>query len=182
MVLHFQDPDRFNPATPGDLLPASVYGQALDHLVIACVDIVLTHESEILLAKRSSPPRASWWILGGRMSAGEAPLAAACRKILEEAGLNVAPDRLQFIGIYSTCFAQRQQPPSKNGLHSLNITYQVELTSVEKENLKLSLTEYDQGEWMADEQIYRLLNDEVMDLALLQVIRDYRLGGDRAHL
>jgi ADP-ribose pyrophosphatase YjhB (NUDIX family) len=175
MLPHFQDPDRLNPVSSGDRLPIQVYSQALDHLVIACVDIVLTHQTEILLAKRKHPPRPSWWILGGRMVAGEAPLAAATRKISEEAALNIAGDRLQFVGVYSTCFADRQQPPQQNGLHSLNVTYQVELTSTEKAQLKLSTTEYEQGKWLAGDRIRSLLNEQVvMDRALLQIIQDIR--------
>jgi ADP-ribose pyrophosphatase YjhB (NUDIX family) len=173
MLPHFQDRDRLNPVSSGDRLPTQTYSQALDHLVIACVDIVLTHQTEIFLAKRQYPPRPSWWILGGRMVAGEAPLVAASRKIREEAALDVAGDRLQFVGVYSTCFAHRQQPPQQNGLHSLNITYQVELTPIEKAHLKLSTTEYEQGEWMSGDRIRSLLNDQVvMDKALLQIIQD----------
>lgn len=175
MLPHFQDPDRLNPVSSGDRLPAEIYSQALDHLVIACVDIVLTYQTEIFLAKRNHPPRPSWWILGGRMVAGEAPLIAASRKIREEAALNISGDRLQFIGVYSTCFTHRQQPPQQNGLHSLNITYQVELTAVEKAQLKLLTTEYERGEWMDGDRIYSLLNDQiVMDKALLQVIHTQR--------
>lgn len=175
MLPHFQDGDRFNSVSPSDRLPTETYSQALDHLVIACVDIVLTYQDEIFLAKRKNPPRPSWWILGGRMVAGEAPLVAASRKIREEAALNISGDRLQFVGVYSTCFAQRQQPPQQNGLHSLNITYQAELTSLEKTQLKLSTTEYEQGEWMAGDRICSLLNDKVViDNALIQIIQDQK--------
>jgi ADP-ribose pyrophosphatase YjhB (NUDIX family) len=175
MIPHFQDPDRLNPVSSSDRLPTQTYSQALDHMVIACVDIVLTHQTEILLAKRNHPPRPSWWILGGRMVAGEAPLVAASRKIREEAALDVAGDRLQFIGVYSTCFAYRQQPPQHNGLHSLNITYQVELTAIEKAQLKLSTTEYERGKWMDGDRIRSLLNNQiVMDNALLQIIQDQK--------
>jgi len=175
MLPHFQDPDRLNPVTSSDRLPTEIYSQALDHLVIACVDIVLTHQTEIFMAKRNHPPRPSWWILGGRMVAGEAPLAAASRKVREEAALDISSDRLQFVGVFSTCFAHRQQPPQQNGLHSLNITYQVELTAVEKTQLKLSTTEYEQGEWMEGDRIDSLLNDQIaMDKALLEVIHTPR--------
>jgi len=109
------------------------------------------------------------------MVAGEAPLAAASRKVREEAALDISSDRLQFIGVFSTCFAHRQQPPQQNGLHSLNITYQVELTAIEKAQLKLSTTEYERGEWMGGDRIDSLLNDQIaMDKALLEVIHTPR--------
>jgi ADP-ribose pyrophosphatase YjhB (NUDIX family) len=173
MPHHFQDPDRQNPKAPSDRLSSDLYSQALDHLVIACIDILLTHQSQIFLAKRQSPPRPSWWIIGGRMAAGESPLAAAHRKLLEEVGLAISPDRLSYIGAYSTCFSTRQQPPQHHGLHSLNLTYQVELTPPEKAALDLSPTEYLQGEWMRDDRIAKLLDTAiVMDQALLQIIQD----------
>jgi ADP-ribose pyrophosphatase YjhB (NUDIX family) len=170
---HFQDPDRVNPVTPQDRLPESIYSEALDHLVIACVDVVLTHQDQVLLAKRNAPPRPSWWVLGGRMVAGENPLAAASRKLWEEGSLRVDPSRLTWIGVYSTCFAQRQQSPQKHGLHSLNLTYHVELSASEKAQLKLSSTEYHQGEWLKFEHVNSLLTSKiVMDRALLQVLED----------
>jgi ADP-ribose pyrophosphatase YjhB (NUDIX family) len=173
MPHHYQEADRQNPTTPVDRLPTTLYSQALDHLVIACIDILLTHQSQIFLTKRSSLPRPSWWIIGGRMAAGESPLAAAHRKLLEEVGLDIAPDRLFYIGVYSTCFSTRQQPPQQNGLHSLNLTYQVELTADEKAALSLSAAEYLEGEWMSDDRIIGILDGAiVMDQALLQVIRD----------
>ena len=72
-VLHFQEQGRFNPVAPGDRLSTSVYGTALDHLVIACTDLVFTHKSWVLLAQRDRPPRASlvddWGQNGGGRSA-----------------------------------------------------------------------------------------------------------------
>jgi ADP-ribose pyrophosphatase YjhB (NUDIX family) len=172
---HFQDPDRINPVTPQDRLPTATYSTALDHLVIACVDVVLTHQNQVLLAKRNYPPRPSWWVLGGRMIAGEAPLSTACRKVWEEGALQVHRDRFQFIGVYSTCFAQRQQPPQNHGSHSLNITYQIELSDSEKAQLKLSSTEYQAGEWMQLDVINSLLTEQiVMDRALLQILKDLK--------
>jgi ADP-ribose pyrophosphatase YjhB (NUDIX family) len=175
MPHHYQEPDRLPP--PSAQLPTDRYSQALDHLVIACTDILLTYQTQIFLAKRQTLPRSSWWIIGGRMRAGESPLAAAHRKLLEEVALDIPPDRLQYIGVYSTCFATRQQPPQQNGLHSLNLTYQVELTSSEKNKLELSSTEYERGEWMTIDRIHKLLNPEVvMDQALLQIVQDLAIG------
>jgi ADP-ribose pyrophosphatase YjhB (NUDIX family) len=175
MPHHYQDADRQNPTTPADRLPIALYSQALDHLVIACIDILLTHQSQVFLAKRKAPPRPSWWVIGGRMAAGESPLAAVHRKLLEEVGLDIDCDRLLYIGVYSTCFSTRQQPPQQNGLHSLNLTYQVELTADEKAALSLSATEYLEGEWMSDDRITELLDRAiVMDQALLQIIQDFK--------
>lgn len=170
---HYQDPDRHNPTQPSDRLPAEVYSQALDYLVIACVDVALLHQNQVLLAHRNRPPRPSWWILGGRMAAGEAPLAAACRKMMEECGLSITPDRLQWVGVYSTCFAQRQQSPQHHGLHSINLTYCIELDATEKARIQLVSTEYDQGQWVGLAQVNDLLKlNDPMDQALRHVLGD----------
>jgi 8-oxo-dGTP pyrophosphatase MutT (NUDIX family) len=175
--LHFQEQGRFNPAAPGDRLPASVYGTALDHLVIACTDLVFTYKNRVLLAQRDRPPRASWWIIGGRMAAGEAPIAAALRKASEEAQLHLSDDRLRYIGVYSTCFATRHQPPQQNGLHSLNVTYHIELTETEQAAIVLDSEEYSDWRWVENGEIASMLasdeaKNDAMDQALLQVIRD----------
>jgi ADP-ribose pyrophosphatase YjhB (NUDIX family) len=172
-IPHFQEPDRRPPLTTR--LDEATYSAALDHLVIVCVDLVLTHQNAVLLAKRNYPPRPSWWILGGRMIAGEDPLTAAGRKLREEGSLQIAPQRLQWIGTYSTCFAKRQQPPQDHGSHSLNITYHLELAATEKAQLHLSPTEYQQQEWLALDSIRPFLTSEdVMDQALLQILSDLR--------
>ncbi|MBD3881840.1 NUDIX hydrolase [Phormidium tenue FACHB-886] len=172
-VPHFQEHDRFNPVTSSDRLPAEVYGAALDYLVIGCVDLVFTCQSQVLLAKRNRPPRASWWLIGGRMTAGEPPVQAAIRKAAEEANLKMlSPDRFQLIGVYSTCFASRSQPPQRHGLHSLNITYQIELSEFEKDAIDLDPSEYEAWEWVELEQVGdRLETWEPMDEALLQVLK-----------
>lgn len=172
-VPHFQEHDRFNPVTSSDRMPAEVYGAALDYLVIGCVDLVFTCQSQVLLAKRNRPPRANWWLIGGRMTAGEEPVQAAVRKAAEEANLKLlSPDRFQLIGVYSTCFASRSQPPQHHGLHSLNITYKIELSEFEKNRIDLDPSEYVTWEWVELEQVgNRLESRDPMDEALLQVLK-----------
>ncbi len=181
-VFHFQEQGRFNPAAPGDRLPTSVYGAALDYLVIACTDLVFTHNKQVLLAQRDRPPRASWWVVGGRMAAGETPVEAALRKAREEARLSLTGDRLRCIGVYSTCFAMRHQPPQQNGVHTLNVTYQIELTTAEQAAIVLDAEEYSAWQWVdadkvgstlaADNANHDPTNHDAMDQALLQIIQD----------
>ncbi|HEY9640390.1 MAG TPA: NUDIX hydrolase [Coleofasciculaceae cyanobacterium] len=172
-VPHFQEQGRINPVSPSDRLSVEVYSTALDYLVIACVDLVLTHQDQVLLTQRDRPPRASWWIVGGRMAAGEAPVAAVLRKAAEEAQLSLTPDRCSYIGVYSTCFASRHQPPQQHGLHSVNLVYQIELTAAEQAAIALDPEEYSSWQWLDLQQISRLLDpQEAMDLALLNVMKD----------
>jgi ADP-ribose pyrophosphatase YjhB (NUDIX family) len=171
-LLHFQEPDRFNPVTPADQLPADLYGAALDHLVIACVDLVCTQQRQVLLVKRQRHPRPSWWLVGGRMVAGEAPQQTAIRQAAQEMDLCLQSDRLHYIGTYSTCFAQRHQPPQHHGSHTVNITYQVELTAAERSHLRLHPDEQETWQWFELEQALRLFDTpQVLDQALLTVLR-----------
>ncbi|MBI4781809.1 MAG: NUDIX hydrolase [Oscillatoriophycideae cyanobacterium NC_groundwater_1537_Pr4_S-0.65um_50_18] len=178
MVLHFQEKGRINPVAAGDRMMADAYGMALDHLVITCVDLVLTYQNRVLLTQRQRPPRASWWLIGGRMMAGEAPTEAALRKASEEANLqDLTADRLRYVGAYSTCFATRHQPPQHHGLHSLNLTYQLELTEAEQGAIVLIPEEYSDWRWVEVTQVAAILAEDVssdaaIDQALLRVIQD----------
>ncbi|HEY9664732.1 MAG TPA: NUDIX domain-containing protein, partial [Allocoleopsis sp.] len=173
-ISHFVEPDRINPVTPDDRIDEEIYSTALDHLVIVCVDVALTFQDQVLLVKRDRNPRPSWWIVGGRMVAGEAPKAAAARKIEQEVQIaNIAGDRLRFVGVYSTCFATRHQAPQHHGSHTLNLTYQVELSQAEKLNIELDPDEHTHWVWVKQQDVKTLLgHDPVMDDALLQVIQD----------
>lgn len=175
-VPHFQEAGRINPVSPSDRMPETTYSTALDFLVFACVDLVFTHQHQILLAKRNTEPRSSWWLVGGRMVAGEAPTDTARRKAQQEAQLaDLDADRFRYVGVYSTCFATRQQAPKHHGSHSLNLTYQIELTVPEKEQVKLRSDEYDTWQWIDLDDVQRLLKlDDALDQALLKVISDLR--------
>ncbi|HEY9897047.1 MAG TPA: NUDIX hydrolase [Candidatus Sericytochromatia bacterium] len=173
-VLHFQEAGRLNPVAPDDRMPEAAYTTALDFLVLVCVDLVFTYQNQLLLAKRNTKPRSSWWIVGGRMAAGEEPKATAIRKAWEEANLgNLEAIRFQCVGVYSTCFAVRHQPPQHHGSHSVNITYQIELTLEEKEQVKLRSDEYDTWQWVEPNELESVLSpDDELDRALLTVVHD----------
>lgn len=170
-VPHYREPERADPVDIDARLPLEVFSQALDHLVITCVDLVFTHQQQVLLAKRQTYPQKSWWVIGGRMIAGESPLQTAQRKAKEEAGLAIAEDRFQYLGVYSTCFAYRQQAPQERGLHSLNITYRVKLTATEKQQLQLDRQEYSEWQWCSPAQTLSQLNPtQGMNQALLDLL------------
>ena len=147
---------------------------ALDHLVITCVDIVVLHSNQVLLARRNTYPRKSWWVIGGRMVAGENPLQTAQRKALEEARLSLTAERFRYLAAYSTCFARRQQPPVQHGSHSVNLTYCVQLTGDEKQQIRLKQEEYEADwTWIKLDVVSQLLDsDAAIDRALLAIIQD----------
>lgn len=176
-IPHFQEPGGIDPVQPGDQMPEALYSAVLDYLVIACVDIIFTHANQLLLAKRNRYPNPAWWIVGGRMTAGEVPENAASRKAAEEANLgHLAASRFQYVGVYSTRLAFRHQTPQNHGLHSLNLTYQIELTQSEKAQLFLSSSEYETWKWVDVSEVEHFLEtDRPMDQALLRVIQDVEL-------
>ncbi|MGA7934221.1 MAG: NUDIX hydrolase [Kovacikia sp.] len=172
-VPHFEEEGRIHPTSPEDRMPVSQYGLALDYLVFTCVDLAFTWNHQVLLARRNQYPRKSWWVMGGRMVAGESPIAAAQRKTAEEAGLpDLQSERFEYVGVYSTCFAFRNQEPRQNGSHSVNLTYRVALTEAEKTQVTLN-QEYDSDwQWVEFDAVNQLLDlNTVLDQALLNLIR-----------
>jgi ADP-ribose pyrophosphatase YjhB (NUDIX family) len=176
-IRHVQEPLQ-QSAPDRAYLSDQEYGRALDTLVIACVDVVLCWGDRVLLGCRNQDPRRGWWIVGGRMQVGESPMQTTQRKLQDEANLRVEGDRIQFIGVYSTQFATRRQPPTHHGLHSINLVHTVRLTDAESQQVNLTPTEYDQHRWIRWGEIQALLNtDDVMDQYLLTVLRDVQRAG-----
>lgn len=170
-VPHYRESECTDPVDINARLATDIFSQALDHLVIACVDLVFTHQKHLLLAKRCTYPQKAWWVIGGRMIAGESPVQAARRKAEQEAGLKMSDDRYRYIGIYSTCFAHRQQAPQHRGLHSLNITYEVPLNKTEKAQICLDSTEYDSWKWCTYAEALSQLNPtQGMNQALIDLL------------
>jgi ADP-ribose pyrophosphatase YjhB (NUDIX family) len=154
-------------------LPDAVFGQALDALVIACTDVVLVHQTEVLLAKRCRYPIQDWWVIGGRMVPGESPQKTAQRKVQEEAGVALSEARFHFVGVYSTFFVPRLQPVAEHGLHSINLTYWVELTPEERSRLHLIASEYTDWHWFAWAEVLKILNTNTPNhRPLLRVLAD----------
>jgi len=157
----------------------AAYSSALDHIVFTCVDIAFLYGDRLLLAKRNHYPRRSWWIIGGRMVAGESPIETAQRKASEEAQLHhLATERFQYVGVYSTSFALREQAPIHHGSHSVNLTYQVTLSEPETHLLQLTSSEYDSHyQWIQLSQISELIDaSSPLDQALLQMVQDLRIS------
>jgi ADP-ribose pyrophosphatase YjhB (NUDIX family) len=172
-VPHFAEEGSRPTPSPRTLLPSDLYAQVLDSMVIACVDVLLTHREQVFLAKRKTYPHPSWWFIGGRMQLGESPITSAQRKVYEDANLQaIAAERFQYIGTHSTQFARRQQSPQENGLHTLNLTYHLTVSPEEMRQIQLNPAEYAEGKWVAEQAIASYLGDErVMHQALWQVIQ-----------
>ncbi len=98
------------------------YKKILEHVPIACVDLVIAHKNKVLLVLRNkSPAKGNWWLVGGRVLKGESLEDAAARKALEEVGLKVSIERK--IGFYDTIFEDGPFPDLKTGVHTINVCF-----------------------------------------------------------
>lgn len=167
-----RDPEPRGTRSPRPYLDAIAYGQALSALVITCVDLLFCEGDRRLLGFRRRPPRVGWWLVGGRMFPGESPQRTAIRKAKEEAGLEILPSQLQWIGAYSTEFAERSQPPAEEGLHSVNLTFAVRLTATQAAQVQLSEDEYSEWAWVRSSELPQWVTGQgPMDEALLAIGR-----------
>lgn len=154
-------------------LPSEVYSQALSAMVITCVDLIFCHGDQLMLGLRRREPRASWWVIGGRMFPGESPEITARRKARDEANVIISDDQLVPIGVYSTMLGRRSQPPVEEGLHSVNLTYAVMLRDDQIDDIKLHNEEYAEHRWMRRSELPYLIDPKKpMDCALMQVWKD----------
>ena len=150
-------PDKC-PLKPVDAKTASEvdeeYARALDTIVKACVDILLTNkDGEILLGKRIIKPFNNWWYIGGRMKPGESIEIAAQRHIKNDTSLNIEAKRLTFISSNTLIWDERLQKPSNNGTCDINTVMTVKLTDDEISNLKYCKNEYSEFKFWKREQI-----------------------------
>lgn len=131
-------------------LDQDTYSMALDNLVIACVDIALIYDDRMLIGKRLYHPLKDWYIVGGRLRAGEKPQIAASRHIFETLGLQIKDcdvQRYKYIMNFYGAWAKRAHPPSSNGTHTHSSVYAIRISNQEMNSIKL-LGEFMQVEWV----------------------------------
>jgi ADP-ribose pyrophosphatase YjhB (NUDIX family) len=103
-------------------LSNKLYGEILDNIVVACVDVLIINaKGQILLGHRSQDPLRGWWLIGGRMLPGESLQEAACRKLREEIALTVCPSDVSVVSVNSFLFDKRAQAPIDHGCHMLQV-------------------------------------------------------------
>lgn len=89
------------------------YARALDCFVKGVVDVFLTDpRGKILLGHRLVHPQPDWWVLGGRMRAGDTPAETARRNAIRETRLDIAPERWEFVCAHTMLWQFRKQAPS----------------------------------------------------------------------
>jgi ADP-ribose pyrophosphatase YjhB (NUDIX family) len=137
----------------------AAYAKALDAIVVTCVDIALTKNGQLLLGKRTRNPQPDWWIVGGRMRAGETFAKAAIRLLYGELFMPMTPERLVPLTVFAAAWNERAFEPVNNGTHTLSVVLTAEITEAEAESLRFN-DEYSDHGWndfasiAADEQLH----------------------------
>lgn len=158
----------------GGFLPASTYSQALDTLVVGCVDIIPVHRGRVLIGQRSWQPQPDWWCFGGRMHKGELFQIAAARNVERELfhkadRIKISPDRFKLVGVYNLIWNKRAQEPIENGCHVISITMMLPLTDEEIAHLHPN-EEYRKICWIQPVEI--IDGPELYHPCLVQMARD----------
>lgn len=138
-------------------LPSDVYAQALDSLVLTCVDIVVTYQGKMLLGKRCLDPQSDWWIVGGRMRPGERFAESAVRLLKTELDLSIITERFRFCTLFSAAWSKRAHEPVDRGTHTVSIVLTVELTKYETMTL-MPNNEYQHVSWRDPAEVAADLN------------------------
>ncbi len=155
-------------------LPDAVYGQALDALVVACVDVIPLYRKRMLIGRRIWQPQADWWVFGGRMQKGELYHTSAVRNIARELFHgqmipDLSPDRFQITGVYNLIWDQRAQEPMNAGCHHLSVTMMVHFSRQEVASISAN-EEFSELRWIAPS--FLIANANEYHLCLAQMARD----------
>jgi ADP-ribose pyrophosphatase YjhB (NUDIX family) len=158
-TVHELAEDHFTPRDVPDFgLPEAVYGQALDNLVQANVDVIVhTGGDRILLGYRKDLPlRDMFWVFGGRMKVGETLADAGARAVRRELGLDADRGRLLFANIYNVMWGRRSAPPEANGFQTLLTLMTYECTAEEAESVTAADNTHQSVRWYPVAEIREL--------------------------
>lgn len=106
-----------------EFVPAETFGDCLAHLPQVCVEVVVSHDDGVVLARRTNEPAAGEWFWpGGRLYKGEQLDAAAERIASEELGLTVAIERQ--LGVHAH-FWDTASVAGADSRHTVNVVFLV---------------------------------------------------------
>ena len=147
------------------------YGRALDCFVKGCADLFFTDaKGRVLLGKRKVHPQPDWWVLGGRMKAGDTIEEAAARNAKRETGVDVELSRWQFVCAHTMLWQFRKQAPEGNGTADIGVIMTAQLTEEEIASMNMCSQEYHEFAWfepealVADESLHPVVRNGVNHL------------------
>lgn len=147
------------------------YARALDCFVKGCADLLLTDgKGRVLLGKRKVEPQPDWWVLGGRMKAGDTIEEAAARNLRRETGVDLPHARFSFVCAQTMLWQFRKQEPAGNGTADVGIIMTAELTEEEVAAMNMCSEEYLEYGWfepealMADNTLHPVVRNGVKQL------------------
>jgi len=130
---------KFYPIDPNFTMPRralsdDIYRAAMESLIIVVADVLFIDRTNktIYLATRKAKPIQSEWLIGGRLFASEHAVEGLRRIVKRETSLDLAPERLTFLGMNRYLCPDRQQHPQDKGSDSLSFTYIAELSQEER--------------------------------------------------
>lgn len=99
----------------------------------------------VFLTTRTFTPGEGLWVIGGGRLAGETATETIVRKVHDETGLAISPQRFQLLGIIEYIWPRRHQAPTNAGRHDINYVFSLEVTDEElaSANSNLDPSEYD---------------------------------------
>lgn len=116
-----------------------VYSRILHEIPIACVDIVIKNNRQVLLVKRKkTPAKNQWWFPGGRIYKGESIIDASLRKAASETGLICK--FVEIMGVEETYFPRTDD--MNFDIHTINIVVQLKIEKYSNVRLDNDHSEY----------------------------------------
>lgn len=153
-------------------LSDETYAEAIESFVIVCADVLFINRknrSVLLLARRKVKPMQGLWLIGGRVFAGEPERAAIVRLAKREVGLDIAPERFEYVCTNRYLWTDREQEPQDKGSDDLCYTFALEVSDEERRGAAAHLDphEYDTTTGLQEFNKERLEKESVH-----QAIRD----------
>lgn len=123
------------------MIPDHLYREIISVIPIVCVDVVIRNEAGkvLLLRRKNEPLKDQWWVVGGRIHAGEPARQACVRKTFEESGLAI--EELEFLGFYEDVFDKNSFDEAKP-YHTLSLVFETRVTKKQAIHLDAQHTEW----------------------------------------
>ena len=139
-------PERAPDSMPPLRLSDEEFSRAMESFTIVGTDVLFINRERrsVYLAKRKALPLLGYWMIGGRMLAGEDPRTSMRRVAKRETGLELVADRFSFVKLNRYLWKTRAQDPHEKGSDNLCYTFIAELTP---EEIALAAANLDRQEY-----------------------------------